>query len=85
MGAVGTAEIGTIGIAKTGTVGTTKIGAEGMAGMGMVGAGIPAFAAIPSPSKVFANREIGIQMKREQRGMQIHMYEEKETKEGKKK
>ena len=82
MGAVGMAETSTVGMAETGAEGTVRIGA-----MGMARAGIPTSAAIPNPSKVSANREIGIQMKgRPQQGAtQIHMYEEEVTKEEKKK
>ena len=66
MGVAGTAKTSTVGTAKTGVVSTTETGAVGAVGMGvigMAGAGIPTPAATPGPSKVSANREIGIQMK----------------------
>ena len=55
------------GLVGMGAVGTAETGAEGTAGMdatGMVGAGISMSASILSPSKVSANEEIDIQMKR---------------------
>ena len=67
MGAAGIAETSTVGTEKAGVVGTAETGAEGAAGIdttGVARAVISTPAAIPDPSKVSANREIGVQMKR---------------------
>ena len=61
------AETSTISTTEAGVVGMAKKGAEGAAGIGdtcVAGAVIPTPVAIPGPSKVFASREIGVQMKR---------------------
>ena len=66
MGAAGTVETSTVGTVETSAVGMVEKGAEGAAGMGAIGmarAGIPTSTTTPGPSKVFANGEIGIQMK----------------------
>ena len=62
----GPARMRVMGAAKTSTMGMAETGAEstvGMGAMGMAGAGIPTSVAIPNPSKVSSNGEIGIQMK----------------------
>ena len=67
MGAVGVVETSTVGTAEAGAMGTAEEGVEGAAGIGttaVAGAVISMPAAIPGPSKVFASREIGVQMKR---------------------
>ena len=66
MGAVGVAETSTVGTTEAGAVGTAEEGVEGAVGIGttaVAGAVISMPAAIPGPSKVFASREIGVQMK----------------------
>lgn len=57
-------EIDVVNMAKTGTEDTVGMGTVGMAGVAAVDT--PTFATIASPSKVFANREIDMQMKREE-------------------
>ena len=67
IGAMGVAKTSTIGTAEAGAMGTAEEGVEGAAGIGTTavsGAVISTPAAIPGPSKVFASREIGVQMKR---------------------
>ena len=69
------------GMAKTSTVGTAEADAEGTTGMGtmgMAGAGIPMPATTSSPLKVFASREIGIQIKRKkERKKRVNLIETK--------
>ena len=68
-------------MAKTSTVGTAEADAEGTTGMGtmgMAGVGIPMPAATPGPSKVFASKEIGIQIKRKkERKKRVNLIETK--------
>ena len=67
MGAASVAETSTVGTTEAGVVGTAERGAESATGMGatgVVGAGISTPTAILGPSKVSANKEIGMQMKR---------------------
>ena len=62
----GTAEtsiVGIVGTVEASAMGLAEKGAESAAGMGatgMAGAGLPTPVATPGPSKVSANREIGV-------------------------
>ena len=76
MGATGRTETGTERTTETGAVGTAKTGVMGVVGGAAVG--IPMSTATPSPSKVFANRKMSIQIKgdRSKGETQIHTCKE---------
>ena len=76
MEATGRTEIGIERTTETGAVGTTETGVMGVAGGAAVG--IPMSTATPSPSKVFANRKMSIQIKGDRSKMETQMHTCKE-------